>query len=99
MTSVPFDIFAKDKRSNTPASIQSYFNYYGTKKAWILWSAGPDFDYDLDHAFLKDTVKFGESEDVFQMYDFFYDPTNGTLSNGDIYQLGGEGTGKLIPEY
>lgn len=76
---------------------RSPFKYYSTESSWILWCSGPDYDYDLDHAFLIDIVKFGESEEVFQLHDFCYDPTNGNKSSGDIYRVGGEAEKYIKP--
>lgn len=52
---------------------------YGSKMwYWILVSAGPDGDYDFDP-----TQPFDESRAEF-LTSVTYDPSNGTVSNGDL---------------
>ena len=60
------------------------FNYYKNEGGWILWSAGPDNDYDLnyedyDPRYMKSTYD--------RLYRSTYDPTNGTASSGDIWRV------------
>ena len=64
---------------------QGIYSYYSTKNGWILISPGPDSDYDI--------IPQQEYQDNFSMgtippglLDKTYDPTNGTISNGDIYR-------------
>ena len=64
---------------------QVAFSYYSTKNGWILVSPGPDKDYDI--------VPQQDYQDNFSMgaippgiLEKTYDPTNGTISNGDIYR-------------
>jgi len=45
---------------------------------YVLWSPGPDGDHDFT----------GHSTGVYQGPGAFYDPTNGTVSSGDIARLG-----------
>ncbi len=60
------------------------------KNWWIMWSTGPDNDYDLT---LQNITKIhdGTSTQVLELPNWFiditYDPTNGTMSNGDIYRV------------
>jgi len=65
---------------------QVAYSYYSTKNGWILISPGPDLDYDI--------IPQQEYQDNFNMgtippllLDKTYDPTNGTISNGDIYRI------------
>jgi prepilin-type N-terminal cleavage/methylation domain-containing protein len=57
---------------------------------WTLDSAGPDIDTDSYQA-------FNQSDDaisVEMIADVFYDPTNGTVSNGNIWRIGGSPIGQ-----
>jgi len=49
---------------------------------WILLSMGPDEDYDIPSAPDFDFSTYQSHLD--SIIDFIYDPTNGTVSNGDI---------------
>jgi general secretion pathway protein G len=80
LTSVPQDLF---RIANKLAPEYTYFEYwrYGpdvglTIRGWSLRSMGPDRDLDFV------SVLIPHIED-------FYDPTNGTISNGDIIRFGG----------
>jgi type II secretion system protein G len=61
-----------------------YFQYGATKSKWIVASVGPDLD-SPDRGDIKERLDFPET-----LYDFtllelkFYDPTNGTISDGDV---------------
>lgn len=61
-----------------------YFQYGSSKSRWIVASVGPDLD-SLDRGDIKERLDFPET-----LYDFsllelkFYDPTNGTISDGDV---------------
>ena len=51
-------------------------------RAWILWSPGPDYN--------DDTLYWGDFEPQNDAFlGLVYDPTNGTVSKGDLGRLGG----------
>lgn len=52
----------------------------GPVKGWIVWSAGPDGDYDLDWKLYDPTAE----NPALAYLNSVYDPTNGAVSNGDI---------------
>jgi type II secretory pathway pseudopilin PulG/uncharacterized membrane protein len=75
----PRDPFAPER--------QATFAYYSTKspaEGWILTSAGPDRDYDIDPMRDYDPAVKQPSA---QLLGLSYDPTNGTVSNGDIWRV------------
>ncbi|MBN1516770.1 hypothetical protein JXA32_09410 [Candidatus Sumerlaeota bacterium] len=61
----------------------------GMKMGFILVSAGPDGDYDLGKTelFRDGLISLKPSKAKQQLIEFTYDPTNGTISNGDIWLL------------
>jgi hypothetical protein len=63
--------------------------YYSMKKetreGWILVSAGPDRDYDISPPKVFDPSTTQPSPALLRLT---YDPTNGTMSNGDIWLIG-----------
>jgi hypothetical protein len=54
-------------------------------KKWILFSPGPDKDYDIDPE--KD-LSGNPAEALKKIEALSYDPTNGSISNGDIFYHG-----------
>lgn len=58
--------------------------YYNDGGAWVMWSTGPDRDYDLPWEQLDAAAK----ENMAPFMRFTYDPTNGTISSGDIWITG-----------
>lgn len=66
------------------------FVYFMTKKeeaeGWILTSPGPDGDYDIDPAGMYDPSNKKPSATLVIRS---YDPTNGSLSDGDIWRTSG----------
>jgi hypothetical protein len=69
-----------------PELIDEYYErFFGTRNQsvkWWMFTLGPDLDHDED---LTGT----EPEFAATLYD----PTNGTLSNGDIFMFQGRGLG------
>jgi hypothetical protein len=84
LTSVPMDPY-------TSTEYPDPFRYGAKlKEAWILTSQGPDLKPDIDlDAYLtpedRETRHYVFTRD---QNDKIYDPTNGTLSSGDIYRTG-----------
>ena len=87
ITSIPMDIFNVDPDPNPPGGpfaipgpylgYLSDSDYYEMDRHWLLLSFGPDQhgpDYDVN--------EHGQLEAV------YYDPSNGTVSRGDIYLTG-----------
>lgn len=62
-----------------------WFSYYTSDKAWILISAGPDKVYDI-----MPQQDFRQPRDSTALWNTLvnktYDPTNGTVSSGDIWR-------------
>lgn len=77
LTGYPHDAFS---RQRPPAT----FAYYTRNDSWIMWSPGPDGDYDTDWKTLDLAVPL-PSEHV--LTKLTYDPTNGSLSDGDIWRV------------
>ena len=65
------------------AGRQVPYGYYSTPKGWLLFSAGPDGDYDLDGTQYDPSRPMPGPE----LLLLSYDPTNGTLSGGDIVRV------------
>lgn len=64
------------------------FGYYAKEKGWVLWSAGPDNDYDITYQTaekLYEPSQYILGKDP--LFDFKYDASNGTISSGDIYRV------------
>lgn len=65
-----------------------------SKWAWAIWSAGPVGDYvHLRGSNLLASAPFGAPE-IGAILDYVYDPTNGTVSNGNVWRTGGVRTGQ-----
>ena len=78
LTSVPSDPFS-------PVGGQA-FSYWGDNGRWLVWSAGPDKVYDITlenvpKAFAPDNTP----SDLLKQKT--YDPTNGTVSSGDVWRI------------
>ncbi|MCX7000069.1 MAG: hypothetical protein NT106_07225 [Candidatus Sumerlaeota bacterium] len=59
-------------------------SYYCDGGGWILLSAGPDGDYDIDPQKLYNSSVPQPSTELLSKS---YDPTNGTISDGDIFRV------------
>ena len=64
------------------------YGYYSTvgekgKTGWVLWSPGPDEKYDLDWKLYDPDV----ADPIPALVPFIYDPTNGTVSAGDVLRV------------
>jgi hypothetical protein len=70
------DSFAPDKGA--------VLSYYCDPNGWILISAGPDGDYDIDPQKLYNS---SVSQPSTELLSKAYDPTNGTVSDGDIFRV------------
>jgi type II secretory pathway pseudopilin PulG len=81
ITSIPFDPFAEEGAE----IIYDYVSDY--KSRWLLRSLGPDRDADTDlQRLLEQASDVSDLRFVCQPWEF--DPTNGTVSSGDILRAG-----------
>lgn len=64
---------------------ETTYSYFSTGKTWIVWSFGPDRDDDIG-PFLSG-ARFDLSELEEALVSYTYDPTNGTISDGDIVRM------------
>jgi hypothetical protein len=58
------------------------WGFSSSKDQWVLWSRGPDLKFDLDPTQFK-SAKQPMTETIANQT---YDPTNGTISSGDIWR-------------
>lgn len=84
LATIPFDSCLKDIRG-----IDVPYAYYRTpdSKGWILWSTGPDGDYDITSPALVYDPAIAQPSLELLTGGWTYDPTNGTESSGDIYRV------------
>lgn len=59
------------------------FGYYQDKNGWMLFSPGPDKKFDLGWEVYDSKV----AQPTKDLLMYFYDPTNGTVSGGDIVRV------------
>lgn len=76
MTSLPVDPFAENEAA---------FGYYSVARpdGWVLFSPGPDGDFDLDWK----VYDAGVAQPSPALLEKAYDPTNGTVSDGDLWRV------------
>ena len=60
------------------------FAYFSTANGWILSSPGPDGDFDI---VLENAYNPSISQPSRELIALAYDPTNGTISDGDIFRV------------
>lgn len=63
---------------------KSYYYYTDSSTGWILQSVGPNFVRDLTDLSTAPLVASGS---VDELIPYTYDPTNGTISGGDVFRL------------
>ncbi|MDK2971885.1 MAG: hypothetical protein PWP23_1640 [Candidatus Sumerlaeota bacterium] len=61
------------------------FCYYTDGGGWILWSPGPDEDYDIVPE--RDYTSEIAQPSPYLLSTVTYDPTNGTVSDGDVWRV------------
>lgn len=61
------------------------FAYYSDGKSWILFSPGPDNDYDIRRP--EEVFTSTEDQPSTRMIVLAYDVTNGTVSSGDVWRV------------
>ncbi|MGC8841903.1 MAG: type IV pilin protein [Candidatus Sumerlaeaceae bacterium] len=102
ISSVPQDVFQAGKPKKYPGATgtcaaKNYDDWYGPYPRYFLYSTntfllngesgwtvrcmGPDLDFDL--------VGCASDNDIAEPLNGKYDPTNGTVSNGDVLRAGG----------
>jgi hypothetical protein len=62
----------------------SAFSYFSDERGWILVSPGPDGDFDITPTLQYSSKTAQPSTDLVQRS---YDPTNGTISGGDLFRV------------
>jgi hypothetical protein len=78
ITSLPRDPFARSEGTA--------LGYYNAKEmGWILFSCGPDGDYDVDPLLDYDPAQSNPMVRLVVLHT--YDPTNGAVSDGDIWRV------------
>lgn len=81
ITKYPTDLFYDTGRDK-------YFQYAANKSNWLIASVGPDKDSE-DRGDVKERLIIPDNETflTWAVDTLKYDPTNGTISNGDIIRL------------
>lgn len=91
---VQYSLRGRDQNNNIDAGVSGLVaGQQG--RWWILSSFGPDKDTDSYSNQVRDNL-------VKDVCDVLYDPTNGTISNGNIFKVGGppeKEAGKLMLSY
>jgi len=60
------------------------YAYYTDGRQYVLFSLGPDTDYDIDP--VRD-IDFSTTQPSPRLLTLRYDPTNGTGSSGDVWRV------------
>lgn len=97
LSAIPEDVFQSSKPMKAPVAQKNYMAFFGPVPRYFLYSTntfllngatgwsircmGPDTDWDL--------VGYGPDSDTTIPENGKYDPTNGTISNGDVLRVGG----------
>jgi len=66
---------------------QSLCYWTNNGHGWIIWSAGPDGEYDLTMDNVAQAYNPAKENPNEYLIDRTYDPTNGTTSRGDVYRV------------
>jgi len=93
--SIPFDPFGPKKVAAAEAWKRVYQYGVNYLSYWILTSVGPDLDGShMSETFYVTPAPSGAGGNISEFLTQFggtnveYDPTNGTISNGDVYRTG-----------
>ena len=110
ITSLPFDPFAKRAAdaARNGLTVPPLYNFYtgnqaqatnsNVREIWALLSKGPDLVTSLYNIWQVDQLDVnGENNDW--SYIIPYDPTNGTISVGDIARTGGSQTSHFPADF
>lgn len=79
LTSYPGDPFS-------PAS-GAPLRYYTYNDIWLLYSIGPDKTPDIEQLFDSLHAITGNESIIETLLPYTYDPTNGTVSQGDVWRI------------
>jgi type II secretory pathway pseudopilin PulG len=60
------------------------YGYFSEKDFWVVWTAGPDKKFDINPSNFQGFKFPITSEEIANQT---YDPTNGTISAGDIWRV------------
>lgn len=63
------------------------YGYYAPPNGWIVWSPGPDGQYDIDSSNVNRIYVPSGQVPSPELIELTFDPTNGTESGGDIYRF------------
>lgn len=93
-TTLQWDPMTPDGRMFSVYNVDGSYIALGAKPTWwLLFSVGPDkesgFLYDLNNPEDIEYIVRNAHVNVGPFSDLFYDPTNGTVSRGNIYRAGG----------
>jgi hypothetical protein len=76
------------------------FAYWSLPHHYIIFSAGPDCRFDLTINILEDIFTLETRTDKHalkqELNDYTYDPTNGEISRGDVWRIGGRGLDNFV---
>jgi type II secretion system protein G len=94
MTSIPRDSFGEREETLGGRKV-NFFEYGGDKSHWVLESCGPDLFEDTYSLVFTTNYPWGLSlgdtaEHTAVAVGLIYDPTNGTVSAGQIFRAGGD---------
>lgn len=62
------------------------YGYYSTATGWIIWSPGPDKKYDINSSNVNRIYQPEGQLPSPELIELTYDPTNGSVSPGDVYR-------------
>lgn len=92
-SSIPNDPFGPKKPDPSTPWLSKYRCGVNYLEVWIMTSHGPDLDQDMEETPYIDPLVPGWGQ-ISQYLNQFegtyieYDPTNGTISDGDVYRTG-----------
>ncbi len=106
-TTLQYDPMTFDGRMFSLYNVNgSYIDYGEIPTWWILFSVGPDHDsyftYDVNNSEDIEYIVRHADSDLGKFTTLYYDPTNGTISRGNIWRAGGSfmnQAGKFISTY
>jgi len=86
---LPIDPFGGSARGADGKRLYSSYAYWVVEdKGWVLWSPGPDEVFDLDFEAVKMVYDPNRTNPTLELIvGYTYDPTNGTISAGDIWRV------------
>jgi Tfp pilus assembly protein PilE len=81
--------YLSDPFAPYPKASYAYYSVsIDENSGWILWSPGPDEKYDMDIDSVKEYYDPAIDQPSNELLTrFAYDPTNGTISAGDVFRV------------